>query len=104
MGGSRPGKGSRKDALKELNSSKHRSTIQWATARRERVDVWREYAQHKFVVSPLGVGLDCYRTWETLVLGSIPIVPYSELVDELFDGLPVKRVSTWAEVDEHEWD
>jgi len=99
-----PGKGSREHALKELKSPRHTSTIHWVTTRLDRVDIWKEYAKHKFVVAPLGVGLDCYRIWETLILGSIPIVPYSELVDdELFEGLPVKRVSTWAEVDVQSW-
>ncbi|CAK0889841.1 unnamed protein product, partial [Prorocentrum cordatum] len=101
---SRPGKGSRKDALDELRRPEHKSSIHWATTRRDRVDIWKEYAAHKYVVAPLGVGLDCYRIWETLILGSIPIVPYSELVDdELFEDLPVQRVSTWAEVDVGEW-
>ncbi|CAK0817218.1 unnamed protein product [Prorocentrum cordatum] len=101
---SRPGKGSRKDALNELKRPEHKSSIHWATRRRDRVDIWKEYAKHKYVVAPLGVGLDCYRIWETLILGSIPIVPYSEFVDdELFENLPVQRVSTWAEVDVQEW-
>jgi hypothetical protein len=39
---------------------------------------FEEYAeqlsQHKFVLSPPGNGLDCYRTWESIYSGSIPIV------------------------------
>jgi len=101
---SRPGNGSRENALKVLKSSKYKETVHWASKRRDRVDLWEWFGKHKFVVAPLGVGLDCYRIWETLLLGSIPIVPYSEFVDEeLFEGLPVKRVSSWAEVDVQRW-
>jgi hypothetical protein len=34
-------------------------------------------ASHRFVVSPPGNGIDCHRTWESLYLGSIPIVKAS---------------------------
>ncbi len=33
-----------------------------------------ELAFHRFVISPPGNGVDCHRTWESLYLGSIPIV------------------------------
>jgi hypothetical protein len=36
-----------------------------------------EMAAHRFVVSPPGNGVDCHRTWESLYLGSIPIVKAS---------------------------
>jgi hypothetical protein len=51
----------------------------------------------KFVVSPLGRGLDCHRTWEALYLGVIPIVKKSSL-DPLYEGLPVLIVNDWSEV------
>ncbi len=59
----------------------------------------REMATFKFVVSPHGFGLDCYRTWEALMLGCIPIVKKSSL-DVLYEGLPVLIVNTWEEVTE----
>ena len=31
-------------------------------------------ANSKYVISPPGNGIDCHRTWESLFLGSIPIV------------------------------
>jgi hypothetical protein len=51
----------------------------------------------KFVLSPHGLGLDCYRTYETLYLGSFPIVRRSSL-DELYEGLPVLIVRNWNEL------
>lgn len=49
----------------------------------------------KFVLSPRGIGLDCYRTWETLYVGSFPVVKSSSL-DSLFEDLPVLIVNDWA--------
>jgi len=49
------------------------------------------------VVSPHGNGLDCHRTWESLVLGNIVIVKRSSL-DPMYEGLPVVIVDDWREV------
>ena len=56
-------------------------------------------AQSKFVLSPAGYGPDCYRTWEALLVGSIPIVKKSQL-DPLFEGLPVLIVDSWSDITE----
>lgn len=58
-----------------------------------------EMAESKFTLSPEGVGTDCYRTWESLLAGSIPVVKKSPL-DPLFDGLPVLIVDKWEDIDE----
>ncbi len=58
-----------------------------------------DVTQHKFVLSPRGNGLDCYRTWEALLLGSIPVVRSSTL-DPLFEGLPVFVIENWQEITE----
>lgn len=57
----------------------------------------KEMAQHKFVLSPRGIGLDCYRTWESLLVGSIPIVKTSYL-DPVYQDLPVVIINDWQEV------
>jgi hypothetical protein len=49
-----------------------------------------------FVMSPEGVGMDCHRTWEALLLGCIPVVKKSSC-DDIFDGLPVWIVEDWSE-------
>lgn len=65
-------------------------------------DVWRRYAEHPFVLSPMGEGLDCHRTWEALLLGSIVVTRRSS-IDPLFDGLAVWSLDDWREVlDVHE--
>ena len=53
----------------------------------------------KFTLSPRGNGLDCHRTWEALLMGSIPIVKTSTL-DPIYKDLPVLIVQDWEEVTE----
>jgi hypothetical protein len=56
-----------------------------------------QLATHKFILSPRGHGLDCFRTWETLLMGSYPVVKASTL-DPLYENLPVVIVNEWEEV------
>jgi hypothetical protein len=50
-------------------------------------------SRHLFGVSPPGMGQDCYRTYELLLLGVIPIVRAKERGSiGLFEGLPVLEV------------
>lgn len=58
-----------------------------------------DLASSKFVISPPGSGFDCYKTWEALVVGCIPIVKRSPIV-ALFDDLPVVIIDDWNEVTE----
>jgi hypothetical protein len=50
---------------------------------------------HKFALSPPGRGLDTHRTWEALMVGTIPIVISSPL-DSLYDNLPVLIIEDWS--------
>jgi hypothetical protein len=58
---------------------------------------WINQTEYSFVISPMGNGIDCHRTWEALCLGCIPIVKSNNL-DELYVDLPVLIVSDWAEI------
>jgi hypothetical protein len=56
-------------------------------------------ADHFFVLSPPGNGVDCHRTWEVLYAGRVPILlrgPYTAL----YRDLPVLLVDDWSEVTE----
>ena len=55
--------------------------------------------QCTFVVSPAGFGIDCYRHWEALLVGCIPIMKHST-IDKVFDDLPVIFVDDWPVVNE----
>jgi len=54
---------------------------------------------YKFVISPPGKGIDAHRTWESLMVGCIPIVLSSPL-NKLYDNLPVLVVSDYTIITE----
>jgi len=62
-----------------------------------RTYTWKNIAEHAFVLSPFGCGIDCHRTWETLCLGSIPIVRAPHFKN-LFEDLPVLNVDSWENI------
>ncbi len=67
---------------------------------KDTMNLWKYYTsigRSKFVFSPPGVGMDCYRTWEALYLGSIPIVVNSSL-NPIFEKLPVLIVDNYDEI------
>jgi len=64
-------------------------------------DFLREYyveiRRHKFNVCPPGAGFDCHRIWQTLILGSFPIVKNSWAWRE-FQDLPIWYVEKFTDV------
>ena len=54
----------------------------------------------KFVFCPIGNGVDTHRLWETLYLGSIPIVINHPTHELLFD-LPILFIESWEIVNEN---
>lgn len=58
-----------------------------------------ETAGFKFAISPLGDMYDCYRHWEALLVGAIPIVQESSL-NEVFKDLPVIVTKDYSELTE----
>ncbi len=63
------------------------------------VAYYREMASHRFVLSPEGNGIDCYRTWESLYLGAIPIVMASTCTSSFAD-LPILFTDNYSELSE----
>jgi hypothetical protein len=64
------------------------------TARLPTHQVYSDMSQYRFGVSPPGIGYDCFRTYEMLLLGIIPIIedmhPDMRLKsNDLFRGLPI---------------
>ena len=62
-------------------------------------DYITEMSRYKFVLSPSGLGPDCYRTWEAMIVGTIPIMKHGP-TDELYKDLPVLIVDDWEEITE----
>ena len=56
-----------------------------------------DLSHHKFAVSPEGNGIDCYRTWECLYLGVIPIVKENKAMS-FFKDLPILFVDNYDNI------
>ena len=56
-------------------------------------EYFKDLARRKYVASPRGNGIDCHRTWEALLVGSIPIVDKHFMYDEW--NIPVIQVTDW---------
>jgi len=54
-------------------------------------------SQYKFCVCPPGRGIDTHRAWESLMVGTIPIM-ISTPLDILYDNLPVVIIKSWSEL------
>lgn len=52
--------------------------------------------ESKYVISPPGAGLDCYRTWEAIYLGAIPVVLKNNWPFRHLD-LPVRIVDSYSD-------
>ena len=61
-----------------------------------RVLSWENQSKHMFVISPEGIGMDCHRTWEALLLGCIPVIKKSNCND-IYEDLPVWIVEDWSD-------
>ena len=59
----------------------------------------REIKAHAFVLCPRGNGLDTHRLWETLYMGSIPILK-RDVGNREFEDMPICFVDDWAQVTE----
>jgi hypothetical protein len=49
---------------------------------------------YKFSICPPGNGIDTHRAWESLMMGTIPIMMHTP-IDNLFDDLPVVFIDDW---------
>ena len=56
-----------------------------------------EIRNHTFVLCPRGNGVDTHRLWETLYMGSIPIVK-KDIALKDFEDLPICFIDEWSEI------
>jgi len=62
------------------------------------VPVYRKIASnYQYVLSPPGNGFDCHRTWEAIILNSIPIVK-ENVFFTYFPDLPVLALRRWEDI------
>lgn len=57
----------------------------------------KDISSNSFVLAPWGNGIDTHRIWESLYLGSVPVVKYHHSLNTLKD-LPVLFVSDYKEI------
>jgi hypothetical protein len=84
----------RLEAMRILKGKEHTF---FEPRQRTRHAVWARHREFAFELSPRGNGIDCHRTWESLILKTIPIVQTSKL-DPIYRDLPVAIVKDWNEV------
>ena len=83
--------------LEALHTLKGKPYVRFESRQRARNAVWARHRECAFEASPRGNGIDCHRTWEALILKTIPIVKTSRF-DPAYDGLPVVIVKDWDEI------
>lgn len=58
---------------------------------------WKKNSEYTFTLSPQGGGVDCHRTYESIVLGSIPILKKNSITKHL-EHLPIVILDDWSEI------
>ena len=61
-------------------------------------DYLDELKDHKFVICPLGHGMDCHRNWETLYMRRVPVMKKHPYMEKLMKDYPVLWVDDWPEI------
>lgn len=51
----------------------------------------------KYALSPAGAGIDCHRIWESLAVGTIPIVERCHNIS-FYEDLPILIIDNWGNV------
>ena len=59
---------------------------------------FQELPKYKFVISPAGNGIDCYRHYEALMAGCIPIVEYHPLIHRNYGNCPILYTRDYSEI------
>ena len=71
--------------------------ITYSTSFQNLTEYLTDLRSHKFVISPAGRGLDTHRTYESLLMGCIPIIRRSGIVFA-YEDLPVLVVDNWDQL------
>ena len=61
-------------------------------------DYLRKLKTYKYCISPEGNGIDCYRTWESLYMKTIPLCKRSILVEHFAKTFPIYIVDDWKDL------
>lgn len=83
----------RKEAIENID----KEVVFYEPELTDRTTGWKNQSRYAFVLSPMGNGMDCHRTWEALILGCIVVVKRSP-IDSLYEKLPVLIVDNWKDL------
>ena len=67
----------------DADEKDYRNSTEFVTIAKQCKNIY----DHKFVISPLGNGVDCGRNWLALYLGTIPVIPWHQNM-EFYKELP----------------
>ncbi len=88
-------KGMKPERAEVVDYFNHKDYCFKVTKRIPFLEYMKQMSEFKFSLSPRGYGPDTYRTWEALMVGSIPIMRTSQL-DSLYADLPVLIIEDWT--------
>ena len=91
------------DRKNAFNTLKDKEFTELLPKRLPRSEFWKHARDYKFIVSPLGKGIDCHRTWEAIILGVIPIVKRTTIYP-LIKDFPILFVDSYEEVTQEKLD
>jgi len=90
---------SRKEVYGKFNNKSYVKTGTQINTMEGRIKFLIELKSHEYVICPRGNGIDTHRLWETLYMGSIPIVIFTD-AHKLFLDLPILFINSWDEINE----
>ena len=61
-------------------------------------EFYSDLSRHYYILSPPGAGPDCHRHWESIYMGSVPIVLRHQA--SILEGCPHLAVDSWDQVTE----
>ena len=59
------------------------------TAKVSSTEYWQRLLTAKFVFCPRGFGISTFRTYEAILTGAVPVLPYHSRHASLFEGMPI---------------
>ena len=63
-------------------------------------EYFKNLGKYKFVISPLGNGLDCYRHYETWMSKGIPIIEYNSFLEKKYNTLPILWTRDYSDIND----
>jgi len=80
-----------------LNELKSKDFITFDFNKHSFLNYLKEVKSYKYIISPWGNGVDCHRIWESIMLGTIPIIE-KHIALEYFYDLPVYIVDSFNQL------